>query len=152
MKKVFYEKKGRRYIPISEYDDDFHNSVPYGSHITVSKKGCSMRRYNIEPAFGPLIAAGIIAEDEMVKALIKASEARPSPAPLTDKQQKAWKNLKEAFEDDLFYIQYPSGYDIIRAGIQALIKESEKTLEHPSVKKAWERFLLICELVKDEKN
>ena len=149
---VFYKKKGRRYIPISEYDSDFYNAIPYGTHITVCQKGHTIRRYDIDPSYGPLIAAGIIAEDSMVSALIKSGEMRPEITPLTLEQKEAWENLKNLLGKSSFYVYYPSAADIIRAGVQAMINETEKTLEHPAVKKAWDRFLIICELVKNEKS
>lgn len=149
---VFYKKQGRRYIPVSEYDRDLGYAIPYGTHITVCQAGHTIRRYNIDPSFGPLIAAGIIAEDSMINAFLKSSEMRPSVTTMTSEQKEAWENLKNLLGDTSFYVYYPSAADIIREGVQAMINETEKTLEHPAVKKAWERFLIICELVKNEKN
>ena len=35
MKKVYYIKEGRRYVPVAEYDQDLMDSFPKGTHIVV---------------------------------------------------------------------------------------------------------------------
>jgi hypothetical protein len=63
MKKIFYEKVGRRYKPVREYDNDFLDSVPKGSHLVMSYPGGKSTRYNIDPNYAAMIAAGRVAED-----------------------------------------------------------------------------------------
>jgi hypothetical protein len=58
--------------------------------------------------------------------------------------------LKEAFGDDMFYITYPSPMDVVQEGLKAMQAEAVKLMDNPSVQKAYEHFLLICELTKDE--
>ena len=63
MKKIFYEKVGRRYVPVSEYDSDLLDAFPKGTHIVMCYPGGQSRRYQIDPAYAPMIAAGRVAEE-----------------------------------------------------------------------------------------
>jgi hypothetical protein len=148
-KTIFYKKQGRRYIPVSEYDNEYLDSFPKGSHLVQVYLGGSSRRFNIDPAYAPMIAAGRVAEDAISKAVQKASEMRPHNTPITEKQRKAWEALAEAFGSDRYYVEIPSAREIAEEGVKAMAVEAEKLLENPSVRKAYERFLLICELTKD---
>jgi hypothetical protein len=81
-KKIYYEKVGRRYVPVAEYDNDLLDSFTKGNHLVMCYPGGTSRRFNIEPALAPMIAAGRVAEDAICKALNKASEMRPARTPI----------------------------------------------------------------------
>jgi len=149
MKKIFYEKRGRRYVPVHEYDSDLLNAMPKGTHLLMVYPGGSSTRYNINPNYAAMIAAGRVAEDAMSKAVQKASEMRPHNKPVTEKQRKAWDNLSKAFGNDRYYVEIPSAREIVEEGVKAMQVESEKLLKNPAVKKAYEHFMLVCELTKD---
>lgn len=151
-KKIYYEKIGRRYVPVAEYDSDFLDSFPKGNHIVMSYPGGRSTRYNIDPALAPMIAAGRFAEDKMLDAMRQASEGRPKVRPFTEKQIKAWRQLQKAMGDEMFYLQYPSNMDIVEAGINAMQEEANKMLEHPSVRDAYNQFMFVYKLIKDESN
>lgn len=151
MKKIYYEKVGRRYRPVSEYDNELIDAFPKGSHLVTCVPGGSSRRFNIDPALAPMIAAGIVAEDKMLQAVKIASEGKPKKVALTKEQQLAWEQMKKAYGDDMFYLNFPSNYDIVQAGIKAMMEEANKLLTNPSVKKAYEHFMLVCELTKEHK-
>jgi len=151
-KKIYYTKVGRRYVPVAEYDSDFLDSFPKGTHIVMSYPGGRSTRYNIDPALAPMIAAGRFAEDKILDAMRQASEGRPKVRPFTEKQIKAWKELQKAMGDEMFYLQYPSNMDIVEAGIKAMQEEANKMLEHPSVRDAYNQFMFVYKLVKDETN
>ena len=104
MKKIYYEKVGRKYIPVSEYDSNLLDGFTKGNHLVMSYPGGQTRRFNIEPALAPMIAAGRYAEDAMSKAVQQASEMRPHNKPITVKQKKAWDALAKAFDNDRYYI------------------------------------------------
>ena len=149
-KKIYYEKKGRRYIPVSEYDGDFMSSFPKGNHIIMSYPGGQSTRYNIDPAYAPMIAAGRYAEDAICTAMHKASEAKPKERPITERQRKAWEEMKLAFGDEFFSLHFPSIRDLAEEGVKAMQAEADKLMKHPSVKEAYDHFLFIAQLVKDE--
>ena len=152
MKKIYYIKEGRKYVPVAEYDSDLLDSFPKGNHLVSVYPGGSCRKFNIDPNYAALIAASRVAEDVISQAIVKASEMRPHRTPITEKQQKAWKALTKAFGDERYYVEIPSAREIAEAGTKAMMEEAEKLLTNPSVKKAFEHFMLVCELTKENQN
>jgi len=149
MKKIYYEKVGRRYKPVAEYDSTYMDSFPKGNHLVMCYPGGTSRRFNIEPNYAAMIAAGRVAEDVISKAVVKASEMRPHKKPITEKQRKAWENLAKAFGDERYYVEIPSAREIAEEGVKAMMAEAEQLLENPSVRRAFERFQLVCQLTQD---
>ena len=156
MKKIFYEKKGRRYVPVSEYDNELLDSFPKGDHLVSVYPGGSSRRFNIDPNYAALIAASRICSDALSKALMAASELRlgykQREKPLTPEQKAAWNNLVRVFGDGARQLEWPSIREVADAGAQALIDEAAKLMYNPSVRQAYEHFELMCKLAKDHKN
>jgi hypothetical protein len=74
MKKIYYVKEGRKYVPVAEYDSDLMDSFHKGNHLVMCYPGGVSRRFNIEPNYAAMIAAGRVAEDAVCSAMIKASE------------------------------------------------------------------------------
>lgn len=151
MKKIYYEKVGRRYVPVAEYDNDFMDSYTKGTHLVMCYPGGTSRRFNVDPNYAAMIAAGRVAEDVISQAVVKAGEMRPHKKPITEKQRKAWENLAKAFGDDRYYIEIPSAREIAEAGVKAMQDEAIKLMENPSVRKAYDRFQLVCQLTRDQK-
>jgi hypothetical protein len=150
MKKIYYEKIGRKYVPVAEYDSDYLDSFPRGNHLVMCYPGGSSRRFNIEPALAPMIAAGRYAEDAMSAALVRASEMRPHRKPLTEKQRKAWEKLTKEFGDERYYVEIPSAREVTDAGVKAMQEEADKLLQHPMVKAAYDEFMATCKLVLEQ--
>lgn len=149
MKKIYYEKRGRRYVPVSEYDSEYLDSFSKGTHIVMCYPGGQSRRYNIDPNYAAMIAAGRHAEDAICRAINKASELRPSKTPITEAQQRAWRKLAKEMGEELFMLYGPSTRDIAEAGVKAMMEEADKLMKHESVRKAYDHFILMCELTKD---
>ena len=150
MKKIYYEKVGRKYVPVAEYDNEFLDSFPKGNHLVMSYPGGTSRRFNIDPNYAAMIAAGRVAEDAICRAISKASELRPKSTPITPKQKKAWEALAKAFGDDLCTLHGLSVHDCAEAGIKAMQEEADKLMKHEAVRKAYEQFQLMCELTKEQ--
>jgi hypothetical protein len=150
MKKIFYEKVGRKYVPVMEYDEYLMDGLPYGNHLIMVYPGGLSRRYNIDPAQAPMIAAGRVAEDAVCKALNKASEMSPAKTPITPAQQRAWKKLAKEFGDELCTLRGPSIRDIAEAGVQAMQQEADKLMTNPAVRQAYEQFQLVCKLTQSQ--
>ena len=149
-KKIYYEKVGRRYKPVSEYDSDHLDSFPKGSHLVMVNPGISSRRFRIDPALAPMIAAGYYAEEEISRAINMASELRPQRTPITLGQQKAWKKLAKEFGDDLATLSIGSARDLAEAGVNAMVIEAHKLLQNDAVKEAYDHFMFIAKLAYDE--
>jgi hypothetical protein len=146
---IFYIKKGRRYVPHSTYSSEFCDSFPKGTHLVDVYPGGSSRRFRIDPAYAPMIAAGRVAEDAMSRAISAASEMRPCSTPITEGQRRAWRRLAREFGEDLATLNVNSARDIAEAGIKAQMAEAEKLLTNPAVRKAYDRFLFVAELAKE---
>ena len=149
MKKIYYEKRGRRYVPVAEYDNDLMNSFPKGNHLVMCYPGGSSRRYNIEPNYAAMIAAGRVAEDAICEKLSKASEIRPNRRALTQEELDAWNNLIAVWGDEARGLQHPSIREVAEAGVRVMIEEAEKLMTNPSVRLAYEKFLMVAELSKE---
>ena len=149
MKKIYYEKVGRKYIPVQEYDSNFLDGFPQGNHIVMSYPGGQSRRYNIDPNYAAMIAAGRIAEDAICDSLRKASEMKPQRTPITPGQKKAWEKLAKEFGDELCPLTYGSTRDHAEAAVNAMKQEADKLMKHDSVRKAYDHFILMCELTKE---
>ena len=152
MKKIYYEKIGRRYLPVAEYDNDLLDSFPRGAHLVLCYPGGTSRRFNVEPNHAAMIAAGRVAEDGICEAMRKASEMRPQRTPLTPGQKKAWEKLAKEFGDGLAALSMGSARDHAEAGVNAMIAEADKLMSHPAVRDAYEQFQLVCNLVKQKQN
>lgn len=155
MKKTFYEKVGRKYVPVLEYDEYVMDGLPYGDHLISVYPGGQSTRYRVDANHVALIAASRVAEDAMAKELIKASELRldthRSERQLTAEEKAAWDNLVAVFGEGARYLAWPSAREVATVGIESLQKEAEKLMQHESVKQAYEHFLLVCQLCKEHK-
>jgi len=149
MKKIYYEKKGNRYVPIAEYDSDWMDSFHKGNHLVMVYPGGQSRRFNIDPNYAAMIAASRVAEEAIIRAMHKASELKPVRTPITEGQRKAWKKLAKEFGDELCTLNGASSHDIAEAGVKAMMAEADQLMTNPAVKKAYEHFLLVAELTKD---
>jgi hypothetical protein len=151
MKKIFYEKVGRKYVPVAEYDNDLLDSFTKGNHLVMCYPGGTSRRFNIDPNYAAMIAAGRVAEDAICQAISKAAELRPKSTPITEAQQKAWKKLAKEMGDELCTLYGLSVRDCAEAGVNAMQEEADKLMKHDAVRQAYEQFLLVCELTKNSR-
>lgn len=148
-KKIFYEKVGRKYVPVYEYDSDFLSALPKGTHLLMSYPGGSSTRYNIDPNYAAMIAAGRVAEDTISKALMRASDLRPKSKPITPEQKEAWENLVAVFGPEAKMLEWPSAREAAEEAVKAMQDEADKLMQNESVRKAYEHFQLMCKLVKE---
>jgi hypothetical protein len=152
MKKIYYVKEGRRYKPVAEYDSDLMDSFHKGNHLVMVYPGGTSRRFNIDPNYAAMIAAGRYAEDAICRAISKAAELRPQKTPITEAQQKAWRQLAKEMGDELCTLTGLSVRDCAEAGVQAMQAEADKLMTNLAVKKAYEQFMLVCEMTKETSN
>lgn len=138
-------------MPVYEYDNELLDSFPKGTHLVDVYPGGSSKRFNVDPAYAPMIAAGRVAEDAICKSIQKAAELRPKQTAITPEQKRAWNALAEAFGDELCTLQGLSIRDCAEAGVKAMQDEADKMMKHQSVRQAYDHFMLMCELTKGAK-
>ena len=148
---IFYVKKGRRYVPHSTYSSEFCDSFPKGTHLVDVYPGGSSRRFNVDPAYAPMIAAGRVAEDAISRKIMEASALRvpERQKPLTPRQQSAWEALAKEFGEERYALEWCSYREAAEAGVKAMQEEADKLLQHPAARKAYDNFLLVCAIVKE---
>ncbi len=150
MKKIFYEKVGRRYVPVSEYDSTLIDALPKGSHMIQVYPGGKSTRYNIDPNYAAMIAAGRIAEETVSREIMRASDLRPKSAPHTEKQKAAWENLVKEFGESARTLEWPSAREVAERAVEAMQTEADKLMKHPAVRRAYDQFMLVCKLTAEE--
>lgn len=148
MKKIFYEKVGRRYKPIYEYDQDLMDAFPKGTHIVMCYPGGKSTRYNIDPNYAAMIAAGRLAEDAITQSIQHSTELRPMNREMDEDLQRRWKEFIATVPEHFrFMFTHGSAHDAARAGVEAMQKEADRLMQHESVRRAYEQFQLVCKLV-----
>lgn len=151
MKNIFYKKVGRRYQPVSEYDSDLCDAFPEGAHLVVTKPGSRSIQYRVDPALAPMIAAGRYAQDAMSDSIRQATELRPLNHEMSEAEQIKWKQFIRTMPDEFrFMMTHGSAMDAVFAGIKAMEQEADKMLTNAAVRKAYDNFMLICKLTKEE--
>ena len=153
MKKIYYEKVGRRYVPVSEYDSDLLDSFSKGNHLVMVYPGGKSTAYNIDPNYAALIAAGRVAQDAMQDAINDAAKMKydqTNSLALDNEQFDAWNRFVDVMGERGRYVYYNSVHDIAQAGIKALEEEAFKLMAHPAVREAFEQFQLVCKLTKEK--
>ena len=160
---TLYKKVGRRYVAVAEYSVEMTERFPYGSHLITVTKGTTERKFNIDPALAPIVAAGRIMVDAMMTAMIDKKDDIYPPndrKPKTKKQKAAWEKLKSAWnefdaamksETSIALIQ-GSMYDVVEHGVKILELETHKMLEVPAVKNAYDQFMMVYKLTKENTN
>ena len=151
MKKLYYIKEGRKYVPVSEYDNDLMDSFHKGTHLVMVYPGGQSRRYNVNPNYAAMIAAGRVCEDAISRVIMDKSALRvpEKHQPLTEDQLEKWKALAESFGEERFALEWCSYREAAEAGVKAMMDEANLLLSNPAVKKAWDNFMLVCELTKE---
>jgi hypothetical protein len=147
---VFYRKVGRRYVPVREYDSNLVDSMKTGTHLVMCYPGGKSIRYNIDPNYAAMIAAGRVAEDAISRVIMRAQEMRPQRGQeLTQEQHEAWQKFVEVMGDRGRYIECPSAREAAEAGVKAMIKEATAIFDsNPSVREAYENLITLIALSK----
>ena len=152
MKKTYYEKRGRRYVPVAEYNNDWMDSFPEGNHLIVCRPGSVSHRQRIDPALAPMIAAGVYAEDAISQAIYNAMELRPEPVTTTPRQLALIEELTESMNrQDARWIR-PCAQDAVQAGVKAMQAEADKLMQIEAVRNSYEHFMLMCKLAKEHEH
>jgi hypothetical protein len=150
MRQLFYKKVGRRYVPVSEYDSELLDAFPKGNHLVMSYPGGASRRFNIDPALAPMIAAGRYAEDAISNKIREATDLRPMNREIDEETQKRWQEVIKVLPDDMrFMFSHGCARDAAEAGVNAMMAEANKLLAHPAARKAYDNFILVCKLVQE---
>lgn len=154
VRETYYVKRGRKYVPVSEYDSEVCDSLKYGTHLVVNEQGCRMYLYDVHPDNASIVAATQLFKSHLLKCMAVASEARPKTGTnieFTEKQKEAYDKLKEALGEHTHYFEFSSLNDIADRAIQNFMEDSgDKFKEYPFVKKAYDNLMLKIKLCIDK--
>ena len=135
---TLYEKRGRRYHPVKEYDPKIMDAFPDGFTLIHSRPGCTSYRYGVSPAVADVEAALYIVQEAMRERIYQATKYRPEPKPVSEKTRALWKQLEQAlneedggFEGRLLQLWGCSTQDVIDAGIDAIRQYIKEKREEP---------------------
>jgi hypothetical protein len=148
---VFYKKVGKKYVAVSQSDEQLLDAFPYGHYLVSCIPGRTSRSKIVNPDYASVVAATYVAEDSIFEEIENYKKIKPASEPLTQEQVDAWKNFNEAMKSNMT-IYYPSNAEIVAAARRAIEQEAINIMKNPTVRKAWEQFQLIVKLTKDEKN
>jgi hypothetical protein len=151
MKKIFYKKVGRRYKPVYEYDSEMLDALPKGTHIVMCYPGGKSIRYNIDPNYAAMIAAGRVAEDAITQSIQHSTELRPMNRDMDEDLQRRWKEFISTVPDHFrFMFTHGSARDAAEAGVKAMQEEADRLMQNEAVRRAYEQFQLVCELTRQK--
>ena len=153
MKQIFYKKQGRRYVPVSEYDNELLDGFPKGDHLVSVYPGGGSRRYRIDPALAPMIAAGRYAEEAITRKIQDATELRPMNREIDEETQRKWKKFISTVPEEFRYMfTHGCARDAAEAGVKAMQEEADRLMQNEAVRKSYEHFMLMCKLTKEREN
>jgi hypothetical protein len=129
---TYYEKRGRRYIPVAE--TEIYAGFPKGYYLVSIEPGLTSVTRTVEPDYAAVEHAMRHAMTEMVAAMHKACECRGPQMKYLSPEQKqkylrgweAW--VREVGEDVPMYFEGVSMHDVVDAGIKALRSARTKRL------------------------
>jgi len=128
-----YKKKGRRYIEIGVYENEYFH-YPIGSHLVVSEQGSTLTKFNIQPDYAPVLAALETYREAIQTAMHKATELKVTKREYTKQEQKGIDAyIKEAGLPITLAFEGVSMNDIVQAGIDVILsKVKEQALTQMS--------------------
>jgi hypothetical protein len=136
---------------VYEYDSEMLDALPKGTHIVMSYPGGKSTRYNIDPNYAAMIAAGRIAEDAITQSIQHSTELRPMNREMDEDLQQRWKEFIATVPEQFrFMFTHGSAHDAARAGVEAMQEEADRLMRHKSVRRAYEQFQLVCKLVSEK--
>ena len=121
---TWYEKRGRRYVPVAEHDR--YDALTEGTYLLVVRPGSRSMCRLVKPASGEVEAAIHIAYGAMVDAMRKTNESISEPMGLmTEKEKQLARKALEAYRavwgrERMVSYRGVSMHDVVDAGIQAL--------------------------------
>lgn len=123
MKRTFYEKRGRRYVPVYEYDSDLVSAMPHGSHLVFVEPGCRTTVFNVKPLRAPLVAAIRQHREALCDELREYSAPQPT-RPLTERERKGYEAWRKVMGGEQLVLTRPSVAALIDK-LESLLTESE---------------------------
>lgn len=116
---TLYQKVGRRYKPVAEYEK--WDSYPEGTHLVICQPGRVMRQFNVEPDHAGLLAAAEPLRDQIRMLVMELHKMRPTRRTVTQAQADAWHAFERAMGNEGYCVEYASVGEIADAVVSIVI-------------------------------
>ena len=121
MSRQLYKKEGRKYVPV---DDPYAlDGLREGWWLVKVSQGFTSIRQCVRPARAELDAAIRDKVDQIVPLIIKAGEARPQKAELSEEARKDWKAFIAKHGSEFNVLAYPSAQEHAEKILAAILGE-----------------------------
>ena len=119
---TLFQKKGNKYVPVN--DPWAYDGLREGWWLVKVQSGSTTIRSAVYPAQAELLAAAKDKEDDLIKIIREASEAKPKEGiPMSEQLRNDWKALVAKHGEELSTIYYPSFQENAEKIIEALLKK-----------------------------
>jgi hypothetical protein len=120
MNQIRYKKVGRKYVQ----DNDIwaYDGLREGWWLVKVAPGSTSIRQQVYPSRSEISAAAKDKEDELIKIIREASEARPPKRPLTPEALADWQAFIAKHGEQFNTLEYPSMQENAEKIIEALLK------------------------------
>lgn len=120
-KETLYKKVGKKYVPVN--DPYAYEGLREGWWLVKVAEGSTTIRSIVYPSKAEIIAAAKDKEDQLVKIISEASEAKPNEGvPLSEQCRKDWQWLIGKHGKELSVIYYPSFQENAEKIVNALLE------------------------------
>lgn len=120
MNKQLYRKVGRKYVP--ENDPYALDGLREGWWLVKVSPGCTSIRQQVYPSKAEITAAARDKEEELVKIILEASEAKPAKIPISPEALADWQAFIHRHGDEFSSLQFPSVQENAERIVEALLK------------------------------
>jgi len=148
---TYYEKVNGEFVPVLEYNSYLMDALPEGHHLISVDGHLTVRRRDINPDFATVHAAMVIAEEEITKLLANIYRMNEGRVKLTEEENELWTQLSKALVNSEFSVVRKSPADIAREISAKVVEKAEELRKIPAVKEAWDHYLLVATLAKNNK-
>jgi hypothetical protein len=120
MNQIRYKKVGRKYV--QDNDPWAYEGLREGWWLVKVAPGSTSIRQQVYPSRSEISAAARDKEDELIKIIREASEARPPKRPLTPEALADWQAFIAKHGEQFNTLEYPSIQENAEKIIEALLK------------------------------
>lgn len=119
---ILYKKVGKKYVPIN--DPWAYDGLHEGWWLVKVGEGCTSIRSIVYPNKAELLAAARDKEDQLVKIIREASEAKPKEGvPMSDEARKDWQWFIDKHGKEFSTIYFPSFQENAEKIVKALLEK-----------------------------
>ena len=119
---TLYVKRGRRYHPVGEYDNEAVDMLPYGSHLVAVFPGKRIVTYQVNPDHAGLLTAIQQHEKTLVNAIKAASSLRIENRSGNPKERRAIKAYQDIMgPEGMLVITRPAALNVLDGLKRAIV-------------------------------